>query len=175
MTENDILITPNYGDDLEKSELDDISGEIMQLNQTSATRITGTHIELYRSAALNIGAEDILVDNSAILYAEGGEVQFEKNNWVVLSNSSEIIINESQAGTILAGSVKLNKSTAGILISRDIRADAVRTGILFAGHVEGPVITIIDTSRALLAGLVSGITVGLVIWLGKILSNRRRS
>jgi hypothetical protein len=58
----------------------------------------------------------------------------------------------------------------GALVGREIHAENLRTGILLAGQVNGPVKTMLDTPRAILAGLSAGAAVGLVLWVGQLLS-----
>jgi hypothetical protein len=47
------------------------------------------------------------------------------------------------------------------------------TVILLAREVHGPVETVLDTRGALLAGLVAGVAIGMVLYVGRLLSRRR--
>ena len=179
MTDNDIIKDPDAKTDGENQSEEstnlggDISGENVQLNQSSAGQVNGDRVELNQSAALNIGAENVILEGSAVLYSEAGSADFGSNNWVVVSNSTETVLNDSQVGTVLTNSAHLNQSAAGILVSRDVQAGSIRTGILLASNVEGTVETLLDTPKVVLAGLVSGVAAGLVIWLGNLLRSRR--
>jgi len=68
---------------------------------------------------------------------------------------------------------ELNESSAGLLVSRQVRSTTIRTGVLLASQVEGQVEAVLDTPRALLAGLAAGVGVGLVTLLGSLLRRRR--
>jgi len=69
---------------------------------------------------------------------------------------------------------ELDGAQAGLLVSREVNGEVIRAGVLLAGRVEGSVETILDTPRALLAGLASGVAVGLVLWVGSLLKQRWR-
>jgi hypothetical protein len=63
-------------------------------------------------------------------------------------------------------------SRAGILIARQVDADNIRTGILIASQVEGNVEAVIDTQRAILIGLVTGLVFGTLALLASIFRRR---
>ncbi|MEJ2709589.1 MAG: hypothetical protein P8074_18405 [Anaerolineales bacterium] len=66
----------------------------------------------------------------------------------------------------------MRESSAGLVVSQQVRAEQVRSTILLAGQVNGTVETVLDTPRALLAGLASGVAVGLVLLAGNLLSRK---
>jgi hypothetical protein len=47
------------------------------------------------------------------------------------------------------------------------------TFVLLAREVNGPVETVLDTRGAVAAGLVAGIAIGLVLFVGGLLTRRR--
>jgi len=61
-----------------------------------------------------------------------------------------------------------------VVVAREVHGEALRTVVLLAGRVDGPVETMVDTPRALLAGLAAGIGTGLVLVLFRLLLGRRK-
>jgi len=68
----------------------------------------------------------------------------------------------------------LNEAQAGLVVARQVEAGNLRTAVLLASRVEGNVETLVDTQRAMLAGLTAGIAMGLVLFLVRLLTSRRR-
>jgi hypothetical protein len=64
-------------------------------------------------------------------------------------------------------------SLSGILVGRQVQGEKIKTSVLLASKVEGEVETTLDTPRALLAGLTAGVALGLVLWLGQLITGRR--
>ena len=83
------------------------------------------------------------------------------------------VLNESQAGVIYAQTAELHDSRTSILVAQQVHADTIRTTVLLAGRVEGPVETMVDTPRALLAGLSAGVAVGLVLFVMRLITGRK--
>jgi hypothetical protein len=77
------------------------------------------------------------------------------------------------AGVVISETATLQESRAKVVIARQVQSAGTRTAILLAGKVEGSVETALDTPRALLAGLTAGVAVGLVLFVGKLLSRKR--
>jgi len=61
------------------------------------------------------------------------------------------------------------ESQAGAIIAREVHGGFVQTTILLASKVDGPVESVLDTPRAMLAGLTAGVAIGLVMFVGKLL------
>ena len=72
-------------------------------------------------------------------------------------------------GAVVTEHAVLQDSRVGITIARKAELNNSSSIILLAQEVEGNVETILDTRGALLAGLVSGIAVGLVLLVGNLL------
>jgi hypothetical protein len=74
---------------------------------------------------------------------------------------------------VYSQSSEINNSRVGLVVARELEASSVRAGILLSGQVNGDVETILDTPRALLAGLTAGVVTGLVMFFLRMISNRR--
>ena len=51
--------------------------------------------------------------------------------------------------------VEIKDVCAGVVITRNMRGENIRTGVLLTGQIDGNVETILDTPRAMLAGLTA--------------------
>jgi len=56
---------------------------------------------------------------------------------------------------------------------QDVTGESIRSTILLSGNINGNVETVLDTPRAMLAGLTAGVAVGLVLFAGKLLTRRK--
>ena len=74
---------------------------------------------------------------------------------------------------VYGGTVELHEAETVAVIAREVHAPTIHTSLLLANKVEGNVETVLDTPRALLAGLTAGIAFGLVSVIGKIIRGRR--
>jgi hypothetical protein len=63
---------------------------------------------------------------------------------------------------------------SGLIVSREINAGTIKTGVLLTGNVQGNVETAIDTPRALLLGIASGVAMGMVFFLLRLLFGRKK-
>jgi hypothetical protein len=64
-----------------------------------------------------------------------------------------------------------SRSALTVAGTADLRDSS--TFVLLAREVNGPVETVLDTRGAVAAGLVAGIAIGLVLFLGGLLTRRR--
>jgi len=74
---------------------------------------------------------------------------------------------------VMGEQVGLDNSRAGLTLARRADLTDSNTFILLAREVNGPVETVLDTRGAVAAGLVAGIAIGLVLFVGGVLSRRR--
>jgi hypothetical protein len=86
-----------------------------------------------------------------------------------ITRSAKSTSEESTVGAVISEHAVLQDSRVGITIARKAELNNSSSIILLAQEVEGNVETILDTRGALLAGLVSGIAVGLVLLVGNLL------
>jgi hypothetical protein len=90
------------------------------------------------------------------------------------SQAGQVVINQGGAGVVYAGTVELSDATSGLVVAQEVHAGSLKTSVLLAGRVEGEVETLVDTPRALLFGLATGVALGLVIFLTNLLLGRRK-
>ena len=90
-----------------------------------------------------------------------------------LVQAQDVRAEQSAINALYCDTAELVDSQAGLLVSRQVKGTTIRTGVLLASQVEGQVEAVLDTPRALLAGLAAGLGVGLVSLLGSLLRRRR--
>ena len=88
--------------------------------------------------------------------------------------SGQASITESSVGVMYTDTAELTETQAGLIVARQVHGTPIKTTVLLAGEVEGPVETYFDTPRALLAGLTADATVGLVLFIGNLVSRWKR-
>ena len=80
---------------------------------------------------------------------------------------------DSLVPVVFSQSITANSGAAGLIVSGEVDAQSVRAGILLARQVNGEVEAVLDTPRALLAGIAAGSAAGLVIFLMQLLVRKR--
>jgi hypothetical protein len=105
-----------------------------------------------------------MVNAGTVNLSEGG---------IGLVRSEQAAVSNGGVNILYTGSAQLQDTQTALMVARQVQG-AARSTILIAGQVEGPVQTTLDTPRAILAGLTAGIAVGLVLFVGRLLTLRRR-
>ena len=82
-------------------------------------------------------------------------------------------VEEASIGVAVGDRMNLANARAGVLYANQAELNNSSSVILLARDVHGDVETVLDTRGAMLAGLVSGIAVGLVLFVGRLLTRRR--
>jgi hypothetical protein len=82
------------------------------------------------------------------------------------------MIEDGSAAAVYGQDIQINTSRVGLMAAKKAALQNSRTIILLASEVHGNVETVMDTRQAVLAGLISGIAVGLVLFVGNLLRRR---
>jgi hypothetical protein len=108
----------------------------------------------------------------AVANLEAGTIEA-TGSAVALVRAESVKLDNCQTLAIYSESVDLDNSQAVLVVAQNLNATTVRTGVLLAGQVQGDVQTVIDTPRALLAGITIGTVTGLVLYIIQSLLRRR--
>lgn len=142
---------------LEGGTIESVEADSVQINQGGARSIVAKDVELNRGSAITIQADNVEMHSSAAFVAQAESINAQDTNF--FSSLGDVAaIKESRVGVVVAKEASLENSTSVILLAR---------------QVHGSVDTVLDTRGAALAGIVAGISVGLVIFVGNLLSRRR--
>ena len=136
--------------------IDTVESERVHITQGGANRIVASEVELLQGGAATIHGETVHLQRGAAIAVRGGEVSLEDGN----------------AGAVVADGLSMTGSRVGVVVAGQVEMENSNAVILLARDVHGSVETVLDTRGALLAGLVSGICVGLVLSVFKMLSRR---
>lgn len=140
------------------SAIDTVEAEFVHIHQGGANRVVASEVELRTGGAMSIEAETVAMRDSVGIVLRG--------NTLVAENCG--------AAAVVAEDLTFNHSRT-ILATAD-RADMTGSSavILIAREVNGSVEPMLDTRGAILAGAVSGIAAGLVLFAGSLLVRKRR-
>ncbi len=153
---------------LTNSRVDEVSAELVRAQRSVIGRIEAGEIELHQSGAAQISAENVMARGAIIGMAQSGSFSMD-GGCVGVVRAQEVILN-GQAGAVTAeNATLLADAQAGILAANSVKAEKVRTVVLLAKQVEGPVETMLDTRRVVLASLAAGLAAGAVLLLGQFL------
>ncbi len=83
------------------------------------------------------------------------------------------MLENGSAVAVITADLSLAGSRTGLSVADRVNMENSSSVILLAREINGPVETVLDTRGALLAGLVSGIGVGLVLTVLRMLTRRR--
>ncbi len=84
-----------------------------------------------------------------------------------------ISLNESNTGVLISDTATVENTGIGIAIVQNADIQNSTAFILLSRQVNGDVETVLDTRGTLLAGLVAGMTVGLIFLVGKMIRGDR--
>ena len=164
-----------------------VMAEAINLNQATVENIQAEQVRMVNSSAVNLVAEEVDVRESFVMRMDGTNINLQESATGVLQGES-VTCQESTTGIVQAshaaidggaavfistGSAEFLNSRAGVVLSRQVSGERLNSIVLLAGKVEGTVETVVDTPRALLAGLAFGATIGTFMLLGSLLSRRK--
>ncbi len=138
--------------------IDTVEAELVRITQGGANRVVATEVDLRMSAALALEAATVGMHRSAAVLVRGEAVSAE----------------DCGSAAIVADDLHFTGSRAGLVVAGRAQLDHSSTVVLLARQVDGPVEAVLDTRGALLAGLVAGVTVGMVLFAGSLLARQRR-
>ena len=156
---------------LSQVDVETVMAESARMHQSSAKEVLADDVEMMQSAAVNVKAGDLTTHESALVLVQAGNVDMQ-NSVAGAVRAEEIFIN-GFAGAVAAGSVELGHARVGVLAGREVRGEKIESVILLARNVQGNITTVMDTRDALIAGLVGGLSAGIMLLLGRMLFGRK--
>jgi len=159
----------------ENSEYDTTSEESVEVANFSGTSVGSvkTEVEIKQGGCGNLEAQNVNISQGGAIVIQSAHMNSTQSGAGII-RSEETILQDSRVGIVIGDNATITSSQAGLLIANEVKSDSIKTGILLAGKVEGPVETYLDTPRTILAGLSAGVAVGLVLFVGQLLSKRNK-
>jgi hypothetical protein len=166
----------------------DVFGEVVNLSQGSVVRVEAGQVRMKESRVRQVGADEVDLQASTALQVNGRHVDARastigsinarvadvNNSSLLAARMGDTAIEKSTIGAMFVDSAVLSDSRPIFLVSRQVQGDPVQATVLLAGRIDGPVHTVLDTPRSLLAGLAFGAGFGLITWALNRLSRSLR-
>jgi hypothetical protein len=142
---------------LEGGTVDAVEAESVQIVQSGARTITASEVSINTGMAISIEADQIAMQQSGAFVAQARQMG----------------LDTSTGFALLGNEMEIEKSRVGMIVARDTNLSNSSTIVLLAKNVNGPVETLLDTRGAIYAGLIAGIAMGMVRFVGSLLTRRR--
>lgn len=143
----------------------------LHLQQTAAQQLNTKDATLTQSAVGSLQAMQAQVQQSFVGYADVESLEITQGGAAVIS-AAEATVTQGGSTVLMANNAFIKEGGVGIVVARKADLENSRPIILLAGEVEGNVEPVLDTQRTLLFGLVTGVAIGVVLLIGKLLRNR---
>ena len=142
--------------ELEKSDLEFIEGEFINIKQSTIRAVEGGHIELQQVGALSIDGERVEVTQGASGILRGNDISLNQSVSAVTA-ADNISINFSLSPvTISREQITANRSAVGIMAARDIKSENTSAFLVVSNRIEGNITTLLDWRSAFALGAVFG-------------------
>jgi hypothetical protein len=142
--------------ELQKSDLEFIEGEFINIKQSTIRAVEGGHIELQQVGALTIDGEKIEVTQGASGILRGNDINLNQSISAVTA-ANNVSINFSFAPmTVSREYTSANRSAVCFMAGKDIKADNTSAFLVVTNKIEGNITTLLDWRSALALGAVLG-------------------
>lgn len=158
---------------LSQTSLEKVEADLVRMSQSGAGQIQAGEVEIRQGGAGQIRADQVSANQALIGMVEAGTVNL-SHSPLAMAKCWEIHVKESPIVASFSENARLEDVQANLIVARRIEGGPVRSIVLLAGKVDGPVETVLDTPRAMLAGLMAGVGAGMVIFVAKLLTRRKR-
>lgn len=150
-----------------KVVIDKVQADVVQLNQSNANQVTGNTVTIRNSGVREVNGQTVTIANSGTGVVHGTNISV-TNGGLGICSASEANI-QGDVGVMIGQSVALNNHRTGLVVTRDVTGGHIQSIIFLAGQSHVPVETIVDQRSVALFGLATGISIGLVLGLFRLL------
>lgn len=133
-----------------------VEAEVVRIRQGGANQIIAGEVEIQQGGVVQIAADTVSAHQSGIVVARGNVVSVDSGG-VGVAIGEDVLMAGSRSLLTVGGRVEIQEGSSVVLLARE---------------VHGSVHTVLDTSGAMLAGLTAGVAVGLVLFVGSMLTKR---
>jgi hypothetical protein len=142
--------------ELEKSDVDFIEGEFINIKQSTIRAVEGGHIELQQVGALSIDGERVEVTQAAAGILSGTDVSLNQCMSAVTAADTVSVNFSFSPVSISREQTSVNMSAIGFMGAKKIKAENTSAFLVVANKVEGNITTLLDWKSALAFGAVCG-------------------
>lgn len=142
--------------ELEKSDLEFIEGEFINIKQCTIRSVEGGHIELQQVGAFSIDGERVEVTQGASGLLRGNDISLNQSISAVTAADNVSINFSFSPLTISREQITTNRSAIGLMAARDIKSENTSAFLVVSNKIEGNITTLLDWRSALALGAVLG-------------------
>jgi len=137
--------------------IENIEAETVRIDQGGAQRIIASEVGISRGGVGVINADNVDLQLAGALTVR----------------SDKTTIKDGGAGVVVSDQLTGANANIGVAVANTAELNGGSTVVLLAREVHGDVETMLDTRGTMVAGLIAGIAVGLVLFVGSLLVRRR--
>ena len=157
---------------LSKTQAANVNAQQVHMNQAAAENVTADTVEVEQGAIGDLNANQVTADRSVLGEVKASDV-FANQSLIGFVQAERAAVS-GFAGAVIGQSADVHNSAAAVVIANDVKfGESARTVLLISNNVQGTVTTLMDTRKALIAGLVAGLFASISLLLGQALFRRR--
>jgi hypothetical protein len=142
--------------ELEKSDLEFVEGEFINIKQSTIRSVEGGHLELQQVGALSIDGEKVEVTQGASGILRGHDISLNQSISGVTA-ADNVAINFSLSPlTISREQTTASRSAVGIMAAKEIKSENTSAFLVISNKIEGNITTLLDMRSAVALGAVVG-------------------
>lgn len=142
--------------EIEKSDLEFVEGEFINIKQSTVRSVEGGHVELQQVGALSIDAERMEVTQGASVILKGNDVTLNQSMCALIAGENVSMQFSFSPVSISKENTEVNRSAVGILGAQSVKVENTSALLIVANKVEGNVTTLLDWRSALALGATLG-------------------
>lgn len=144
--------------ELEKSDLEFVEGEFVNIKQSTIRSVEGGHIELQQVGALSIDGEKLEITQGASVVLKGNDISLNQSLSAVTVGDNVSIDFSLSPMSVSRENTVVNRSAVGFLAAKDVSSENTSAFLVVANKIEGNITTLLDWRSALaLGGVLGGI------------------
>jgi hypothetical protein len=155
--------------EIEKSDLEFVEGEFINIKQSTIRSVEGGHIELQQVGALSIDGEKLEVTQGATVVLQGNDITLNQSISGVTAGENVSINFSLSPLSISREHTTVNRSAVGFLAAKEVKSESMSALLVVANKIEGSVTTLLDWRSALALGTAFG---GICGFLSLLLKRR---
>ena len=152
--------------EIEQQQLNDVSGQTVNLTQSSAVHVDADRVEMTQSAARVVDADAVEMSSSAAQMVEAETVRL-SGGAMLGARAETLAVEQAVLGLVRTTDATVADSAVLMLAGDELQAANVNAFFVYAGNAEGEVKALLDLRSAAVIGAVAGVVLFLLSLLGR--------
>ena len=152
--------------EIEQQQVNGVSGQTVNLTQSSAAHIDADRVEMTQSAARVVDADAVEMNSSAAQMVEAETVRL-SGSAMLGGRTETLAVEQSVLGLVRTTDATVADSAVLMLAGEEIQAANVNAFFVYAANAEGEVKALLDWRGAAIIGAVAGVILFLLSLLGR--------